>query len=97
MTEIERVIRIACGRLGLEYEELMGGKQTLKLWRGRYMIWHYMHCDMGISSGKIAACFGRERGSVFRGIRLIKHEMKICPKVREVYYGLCKEIEGAAK
>lgn len=89
------VIESFCEELGIDSAAVLGKSKSLELWNARYMLWHYMHYYMGFSATKISRIFDRNRPSIFRGIRLIKHQMKYDSKMRETYYGICAKIEGA--
>lgn len=62
----------------------------------KYMIWFYLHYAMGVSANQIAKRFKRNRPSVFRGIRIIKHHFKYHKELREEYQTIIQKIEGAS-
>lgn len=84
-----------CAATDTESDAVLGREKSLKIWNVRYMIWHYLHYNMGASANRIAKIFNRDRVNIFRGIRLIKHQMKYDSRLRETYYDICARIEGA--
>lgn len=88
------VIEAFCTATDTDISAILGRDRSLKVWNVRYMIWHYLHFNMGASASRIAKIFDRDRVNIFRGIRLIKHQMKYDSRLREKYYDICAKIEG---
>lgn len=93
MIELKRLTERFCIAAEIDYDEMMGTRHRLALWNARYMAWHYLHYDKGISANRIARFFNRDRVNIFRGIRLLKHQMKYDSTLRNKYYGICEKAE----
>lgn len=89
------IIESFCEELGMDSAEVLGKDKNAKLWNARYLIYYHLHFGMGLSANRIAKIFDRDRVNIFRGIRLIKHQMKYDNKLREKYYNICAKIEDA--
>lgn len=59
----------------------------------RYMIWMYLHENLGMSSSVLAKMFHRNRPSIFRGIRLIRHRLLFDNVLSREYNDASKMIE----
>ena len=93
---IEQIICFFCNENGVNTDEVCGRTKKLPVWTTRYMIWHYLHITHKISGGKLAKMFKRNLPSIFRGIRIIKHEMTLYKDLRSKYDSIVKKIEGIA-
>lgn len=92
---IENIIRTFCTHRHISEEYIIVGNNR-RINDTKYMIWVYLHCEMGISANQIAKRFGRNRPSVFRGIRIIKHQFKYHEQLREEYQSIVEKLEGMA-
>lgn len=92
---IENIIRTFCFHRHVPPEDI-NAVNNRRVNDTKYMIWMYLHCEMGISTNQIAKRFGRNRPSVFRGIRIIRHEFGYHKELREEYQNIVKKIEGAS-
>lgn len=90
---LNRIIENYCQITGYTIEQLSDSNNNKNKWYARYFIWHYLHCDKKISIGNIAKLFNRSRASVFRGIRLLKHQMYYDKGIRTRYEKLKKQLE----
>lgn len=91
---IEKIIAAYCEITGISDEELCGDGRSERLWVGRYMIWAYLHIEHNIPTSTIAERFRRSRANVFRGIRLLKHQVAYTKKQREQYTALKSQLKG---
>lgn len=92
---IEKVIEAFCCQKNITFNELFGVQRGVTIWYTRYMIWYYLHCECGISATQLSQRFFRNRPSIFRGIRLLKHQMKYSKALRDEYDSVIKKIEDA--
>ena len=60
------------------------------------MIWYYLHYNAGMSATALSRQFQRNRPSIFRGIRIIKHQLKYNKELSAEYHGIVKKMEGAS-
>ena len=94
---IDYVSRFICTERKCSVDSVFNRDMNLKTWYTRYMIWHYLHCCKSVATSKIAKAFGRNRPSIFRGIRVFKHQMKYNKELRKEYYSIIEKIEGAVE
>lgn len=76
--------------------DLDNPKRISKVWVTRYMIWLYLHCEAGITAVSLAKRFSRNRPSILRGIRIIKHRLKYHKELRDEYQAISEKLEGAS-
>lgn len=93
MITIKSVIDTFCESRNVNKDSIFDGGYNPNLWYTRYMIWHYLHYNMGLSASRLADIFKRNRPSIFRGIRMIRQKMKINHKVRAEYNDIVEKIE----
>lgn len=92
---IEQIICFFCKENNVCTDDVYGRTKTLSVWTTRYMIWHYLHSKYKTSGGKLAKMFNRNIPSIFRGIRVIKHEMGLYKDLKVRYDSIVQKIEGA--
>lgn len=92
---VDETISFFCANTGISVEDIYKRRRDINIWKTRYMVWLYLHTEKGVSANALAKKFGRNRPSVFRGIRVIKREMEIYRKLRNEYETIVKKIEGA--
>lgn len=93
--ELDNIIDFFCDRKNVCKESLFGDTTRRAESLTRYMLWHYMHCELKISIGTLAKKFNRNRPSVFRGIRMIRDHMRLYKDVRSEYEMLVNELKKA--
>lgn len=59
----------------------------------RYMCYRYLHEELSWSASRIGRLFNRSRINVFRGIRILRHQMAFSSTLREQYCRLVQKIE----
>lgn len=91
---VNLIIETFCKERGIIPSDLDNPKRKSKVWITRYMIWHYMHYNLSMSAGKLSRLFKRNIPSIFRGIRIIKHQFKYHEELRAEYYGIVSKLEG---
>lgn len=91
--DIENIIKIFCSYRSISEDDIAVGNNR-RINETKYMIWVYIHCEMGLSASKIAKRFNRNRPSIFRGIRIIKHQFKYHKALRAEYQSIVEKIEG---
>lgn len=91
-----KVLYFFCEAMGADTVAVVGKDKRLCVCNARYMVWMYMHYAAGMSANKIGRMFRRERSGIFRGIRIIKHNMKYDESLRRTYNKVCEKLEGAA-
>lgn len=92
---IQEIICVFCNENQVNPDDVCGRVKKLSVWTTRYMIWLYLHVNMGLSGTKLSNMFKRNLPSIFRGIRVIKHEMSLYKDVRLKYESIVRKIEGA--
>ena len=92
---VENIIRTFCECRSVEEPELVNKKST-HVHETKYLIWLYLHCEMGMSATQLAKRFNRNRPSIFRGIRIIKHCIKYSDNMARQYHDIVEKLEGAA-
>lgn len=93
--QIDSIIRFFCIQRGVDYAELKGFGRTSNLVETRFMVWHYLHFNMGLSCTVLSKLFHRNRPSIFRGIRVVKQHMRFHKHVKEEYDSIVKKIKDA--
>lgn len=93
---IENIVETFCKMRNVQPSELFGGRRQKDVWNTRYMVWHYLHYELKMSANKLSVHFNRNRPSIFRGIRIIKHQMMFDKDLRKEYHRIIKEVEGAS-
>lgn len=91
---IEGIINIFCEQAQVSYDQLISSARSAKLWYIRYMLWHYLHYTHGWSASRLAKYFNRNRPSIFRGIRILKYQMKYHKKIKADYESIVKIVEN---
>lgn len=91
--EIEEIINFFCQERGVSPSAICGTSRTSDIWITRYMIWLYLHCNIGMSATRLSKYFNRNRPSIFRGIRIIKHDFKYHKELCAEYRGIVTKIE----
>lgn len=87
------IIPLFCEYRNVSEESVLGRVRSSKVWYTRYMIWHYVHCKMGLPTSVLVEIFNRNRPSVFRGIRLLKFQLKHDKSLKAEYDLIIKKIE----
>lgn len=90
----DNIIDFFCNKKNVCRDSLLGDSIRIKDCATRYMIWYYLHCEDGLSISKIARKFNRTRGSVFRGIRMMRNHIRLYKDVKTEYDGLLNELKG---
>lgn len=90
----DNVINTFCRMRGVDRETLESRSHESSVWETRYMVWHYLHYYKDMSAGLLSKIFHRNKPSIFRGIRLIKHQMRYYAELREEYYRIVEILEG---
>lgn len=94
---LDNIIAFFCDRRGIAQENLFrhfkGNQESLT----RYMLWHYLHTSHHYSASSLAKLFRRNIPSIFRGMRILKHQMAIYEDMRQEYNALVKEIEDESE
>lgn len=88
------IIEIICNLRNVSVSDVMSDARHGLVPSTRFMVWLYLHYDNGWSANRIAKTFGRTRTCVFRGMRILKHQMKYNKEMREEYQGILKRLEG---
>lgn len=94
---IDLVIDIFCENRGISRDIVLGDGRGADVWCLRYMIWHYLHYNAKLSATQLSKLFRRNRPSIFRGVRLLKHQMKYNKELRAEYHAIVLKIEGATE
>lgn len=95
--DIDRSIDIFCENRGTDRNIILGDGRGTEVWCTRYMIWHYLHYNVNVSATQLAKLFRRNRPSIFRGIRLLRHQLKYHRDLRTQYHSIVSKIEGTAE
>ena len=94
---MQSIIESFCSYRGTSVDDVFSEKILKQLYCTRYMIWHYLHCRKKVPCSKLAKMFSRNIPSIFRGIRILKHDMCYHKRVREEYESIVKKIEDATE
>ena len=94
---MQSIVEAFCQHHGVAQEDIITYERSQKHYFTRYMVWHYLHCSKGMSAGKLSKLFNRNVPSIFRGIRLLKHQFKYDKSLLEEYYAIVSKIEGETK
>lgn len=94
---IEDVINYVCERNGLTHEDLLVYDKSYNKATTRYMLWFYLHVEMKVSIGTLSKMFNRNRPSIFRGIRVLRHDMRLYKDVADNYQSIKKELEAISE
>lgn len=89
-----RAIEVFSSRMGINRDEVMKSA-THKACATRYMIFSYLHNNLGVTGYKLAEYFGQTRINILRGIRILKGWMKFHHDIKLKYSDIIKEIEDA--
>lgn len=92
----DSIIDYVCERNGLSREDLLIYDKSYSKILIRYMLWFYLHVEKKVSIGWLSKTFKRNRPSIFRGIRVLRHEMKLYKDKADVYNAFKKELEAAS-
>lgn len=95
--DAHQIIEIVCGIRGISTETVLSYESKSEAWYTRYMLWMYLHTNKRMSANKIARIFNRNRPTIFRGIRLLKHQMVYDKALSAEYETIVKKIEDAGK
>lgn len=90
---IDTIIETFCRERGITPTEFCNPKRKSNVWITRYMIWHYLHYTCGMSANRLAKHFKRNRPSIFRGIRIIKHQFRYHKGLCAEYHAIVKKLE----
>lgn len=60
----------------------------------RFMIYAYLHNELGISASKIGKYFNRPRRSILRGIQILKEWMQYHTDIKNEYGILVEKLKG---
>lgn len=93
---IDNIVETFCKMRYVLPSELFGDRRLKDVCNTRYMVWHYLHYDLGMSANKLSAHFNRNRPNIFRGIKIIKHQMMFDKDLRKEYHRIIKEVEGVS-
>lgn len=93
----ENIVSVFCSSRGTTQESVFGADRKAEVWYTRYMLWHYLHYNANLSANQLSRMFNRNRPSIFRGIRLLKHQMKYDKNLRAEYHAIVEKIEGMAE
>lgn len=93
--DIENTVRIFCDERETEYAKIYSTESNARLYYTRYMIWHYLHYNRKMSSGRLSREFGRTKRTIFRGMRLLRHQMRYDSRLRKEYNEIVKKAEDA--
>lgn len=80
---------------GFTAQQIFSNERNPDIWYTRYMIWYYLHVSHNVSANKLSRLFNRNRPSIFRGIRIMKHHLSYYKDVRDQYDAIVAKIEGA--
>lgn len=94
---IEDVINYVCERNGFIYDDLLEYDKSYNKATTRYMLWFYLHVEMKVSIGVLSKMFNRNRPSIFRGIRILRHDMKLYKDTADRYIALKTELEAISE
>lgn len=89
---LDTVIDVVCDKRNINREILMGKSKANHVSLTRYMLWHFLHCSMGVSAGKLSRIFDRNIPSIFRGIRIMRHYMKYYKDIQSEYLEIAEAI-----
>ena len=89
-----RAIEVFSSRMGINRDEVMKSA-THKACATRYMIFSYLHNNLGVTGYKLAEYFGQTRINILRGIRILKGWMKFHHVIKLSYFDMIRGIAGA--
>lgn len=93
--DIEKIVKIFCTERSVEYTKVHSNEIcNVRVYYTRYMIWHYLHYNHKMSAGKLSKTFGRSRGSIFRGIRILRYQMRYNANLRMEYNATVEKAEN---
>lgn len=94
--DVDRIIDAFCESKRVDREKVMGTDRRAEIWYTRYMIWMYMHRELKVSASKLSDIFKRNRPSIFRGIRILEHQLMYHKDLREQYDSAVGKLRGVA-
>lgn len=90
---LDAIIECFCQEHQTTKNELFSNTKQVDISYVRYMIWFYLHYNMGLSANQLAKIFNRNRPSIFRGMRIIKHNIKHNREIRDKYHSIVERLE----
>jgi hypothetical protein len=91
---VSEVVFFFCDEMGVDPRRVMSYEQKGDLWLTRYMIYSYLHYEVGLSNNAIAKKFDRTQRNIIRGITTIKNQMTYDKRVRALYDGIVEKIKA---
>lgn len=90
------IVSFICNQRKVSPDDVMSDARHGRVPYTRFMIWFYLHYTAGWSANRIAKEFGRTRTSIFRGMRVLKYQMKHSKSIRNEYQAILEKLEGAS-
>lgn len=87
------VVNIAEKR-GVAVDKLMAGDKVRSICATRYMIYAYLHNELGISANKIGKYFNKPRRSILRGIQILKGWVQYHLEIQNEYNSIVEQLKG---
>lgn len=89
---IARVVVYFSDARGVDIDETFHSQKRGRVSASRFMIYAYLHNELGISANKIGKYFNRPRRSVLRGIQTLKNWMQYHSDIKNEYDTLIKNM-----
>lgn len=81
---------------GISPEDVIGKTKQKKASEARYIVYSYLHYDIGLSSNVIGKYFKRSRYNILRGIRILRGWMEYHAQTKEKYNAIIEKLKGDA-
>ena len=78
----------------IQPEDTIGRCKNKKTSEARYIIYTYLHYEIGLSSNVIGRYFKRSRYNILRSIRILKGWMEYHAETKEHYQAIIKNLKG---
>lgn len=91
--ELDKIVGFFCRKRNIVPEVLYSRFKSLATNSTRYQLWYYLHYTHGYSANKLSLIFNRNRNTIFRGIRMVKHHIEIYKGYKAEYEAIIKELE----
>lgn len=78
----------------IQPEYVIGKGKRHKAGEARYIVYYYLHYEVGLSSSVIGRYFKCSRYNVLRGIRILKGWMEYHTEIKERYQSIVEKLKG---
>ena len=78
----------------IQPEYVIGKGKRHKAGEARYIVYYYLHYEVGLSSSVIGRYFKCSRYNVLRGIRILKGWMEYHAETKERYQSIVEKLKG---